>query len=571
MGGNFKRASFRPWQLASYTGWWIGCLLSFSPALAQVPATLDPARTHEAFETRPQLRTQPVIDLPGDAGGVLGSRIADTSFRFRSVTIEGATAIPKAKLLEGWEHAVGHTVRVADIYALARSVSRAYRDAGYALSFARVPQQQVEDGAFRIEVVEGFVEWVDLKGELSEATRARARAIADRITASRPLRTADLERYLFLINDLPGVSASAILAPADAAGGSVVILDIDHRPVTAEIAYNSYLPKPLGTHAVSASARLEGVLTGAERIGLTVFKTPVSKGYLGLAGDVSMGVGSEGARVGVAGTWSRIDPSGRAVDAMEYEGRALNAQLYATYPLLRSRKHSLSVGAGLGLSDAQSDILGAVYTDDRLRPLSIWAVYDFLDPLQSENSIKATVEHGLDVLGATGNSRADGSVRYTTLQLDAQRNQPLGTVFDGGVSVNLAAHGQLALGRGSLFSAAECSFGGPRFGRGFDAGALVGDHCVAGSAEAHWRRAFNVRDLIEPVILDVYAFIDGGVLWRISDAAPDEGESAASVGLGVKAQFTPDMFGLVEVSKPIAWSVGDISDTRIAGKLSVKF
>ncbi|WP_457660303.1 POTRA domain-containing protein [Sinorhizobium medicae] len=112
--------------------------------------------------------------------------------------------MPEAKLLADWPHKAGDTVRVDEIFALAESISQAYREAGYALSFAMVPQQQIDGGVFRIQVVEGFVERVVIKGDLSEAVRADMQAFADRILASRPLRTADLERYLLLINDMPG-------------------------------------------------------------------------------------------------------------------------------------------------------------------------------------------------------------------------------------------------------------------------------------------------------------------------------------------------------------------------------
>lgn len=549
-------------------------LMSSTYALAQVPSTLDPARIGGNLETQPlQRRTQYSISLPRVEDGVVPEGASGVTFVFGGVRIEGAAVLPEAKLLADWPHKAGDTVRVDEIFALAESISQAYREAGYALSFAMVPQQQIDGGVFRIQVVEGFVERVVIKGDLSEAVRADMQAFADRILASRPLRTADLERYLLLINDMPGVTASGVLSPAAVEAGAVLTLEAAHEPVAGSVGYNSFMPDTLGTHVLEASGGMQGVLTGSGSVSLTVRRSLMPDAYLGVSGDASVGIGTEGLRVGVSGLWSRIDPRDILLDVIDYKGSLVSAQLYGFYPIIRSREENLSIGASFSLDNDNSTILTTDFVDDRLRSVSVWGRYDFVDQTRAVTSLRGALTHGVDLFGATGNSRANGVVKYTKVELDAQRNQPLADVLGGALSLQATAHAQAALGSGALFSAPECSFGGRRFGRGFDSGILTDDHCAMGSVELHWVRSVDFPDLGAPVFLDFYAFVDGGVVWQkgeVLSGEPGRGH-AASLGLGLSVQFTAEASGLLEVSRPVSLSVGTPDETRILGALSFRF
>lgn len=203
-----------------------------------------------------------------------------------------------------------------------------------------------------------------------------------------------------------------------------------------------------------------------------------------------------------------------------------------------------------------------------------------MDSTRAVTAVKGTLTQGLDIFGAQGDSRSDGAVDYTKVELDLQRSQPLAVFYDGALSLQLATHGQVALGSGGLFSSAECSFGGRRFGKGFDAGVQTGEHCLQGSAELHWARPVQVLDFANPMLFDFYAFVDGGVVWQKN--SPGFGQvsvsHAASYGLGLNVEFTPEASGLIEVSRQTAlWDGSGLSTdgpsdaTRVVGSLSVKF
>ena len=57
-------------------------------------------------------------------------------------------------------------------------------------------------------------------------------AYADKIRNSRPLSAEDMERYLLLIDDLPGISSEAVLSPAkDVPGASDLLITVSGKAV----------------------------------------------------------------------------------------------------------------------------------------------------------------------------------------------------------------------------------------------------------------------------------------------------------------------------------------------------
>src|SRR5690606_20332695 len=118
----------------------------------------------------------------------------------------------------------GLEVTLADVFELVNGITRRYAEAGYALSIAVLPAQRIEGGVVTIAVVEGFIDEIHFTGDAlvdEHGVDSRyIRGYAERLRASRPLRTADLERYLLLINDLPGVTARATLRASSTVPGA---------------------------------------------------------------------------------------------------------------------------------------------------------------------------------------------------------------------------------------------------------------------------------------------------------------------------------------------------------------
>jgi len=153
-----------------------------------------------------------------------------------------------------------HALSVAQIYAAASELERVYTDAGYVLVRVVVPPQNLVDrGQLRLSVIDGYLEGVDVSGV---PDKARA-AVADRmigLVGARHLRLAEIERALLVAGDIPGLKLKSTLMRGGREGGARLVLEGEHRLVTASIGSDNRLPSSLAGGAMPSSEASFGSL-----------------------------------------------------------------------------------------------------------------------------------------------------------------------------------------------------------------------------------------------------------------------------------------------------------------------
>jgi hemolysin activation/secretion protein len=159
-----------------------------------------------------------------------------------------------------------HPLSVAQIYAAASELERVYTDAGYVLVRVVVPPQNLVDrGQLRLVVIDGYLEGVDVSGV---PDKARA-AVADRmigLVGARHLMLAEIERALLVAGDIPGWKLKSTLMRGGREGGARLVLEGEHRPVTASIGADDRLPNSLGTWQLRGAVALNSALGTGEQI-----------------------------------------------------------------------------------------------------------------------------------------------------------------------------------------------------------------------------------------------------------------------------------------------------------------
>src|SRR5258708_32848516 len=83
-------------------------------------------------------------------------------FVLRQVAVTGAMAIPRDRLATAWQPYLGKKVSQADLGAIATAVGDIYRAAGFHLSRAIIPPQDIQDGRVQLRVVEGGITEVEI-------------------------------------------------------------------------------------------------------------------------------------------------------------------------------------------------------------------------------------------------------------------------------------------------------------------------------------------------------------------------------------------------------------------------
>src|SRR5579871_6271466 len=148
---------------------WIGPVVGLSvlvslPAMAQV----RPTAPANPLQNLPQVQTPtgPKINTQVQSN-TLNPRLAALLARQitpRRFDVRGAKAVPFKEVAALFTPMVGKNVRVGDIIDATKKVADVYKAHGYALSFAFVPTQDFTNGMVQIQVVEGYVADVQMKG-----------------------------------------------------------------------------------------------------------------------------------------------------------------------------------------------------------------------------------------------------------------------------------------------------------------------------------------------------------------------------------------------------------------------
>jgi len=517
------------------------------------------------------LAERPAIRIERPRAGV--SPATTMRFIVRTVVVEGVTRLKPAVVEAITGSLKGREIALADLAAAADALTRVYADAGYALSFALVPEQDVVDGVVRIVVVEGVIGEVDvevtgrgaLRGQERITSIVRSRAAA--LQTGEPLRTADLERVLLLLQDMPGVTASAVLQPSpttDRATRLVVRLNVD--PVEGGLSFDNRLRSDFGRYQYGADLSLNSTLLFGDQ-----FSFGTRRGVEGDAFtyDFARYQAPLGALT-LTGSYARADTkaSDGLLATLDFEGDERVGRVGFSYPVIRSRARNLVLGLAAEATNARSSILGTTLVRDKIRTLTADAAFDWVADNGAIALVGASLTQGINGLGATDAdndfaSRPGGTPDFTAVGARISYSLPV-----RGFSVRVEGDGQLVVA-GQALAPVECTYGGQRLGRGYDPGVIGGDHCLRAGLEV----ARAVR-IIDGLALEPFAYTDAALVRQkgVLAAGDDREATAASAGLGVRAatRFGLSAEGLVAV--PLTRSIApDGRDPRFFFTLAYRW
>ncbi len=524
---------------------------------ADIPRTAEPRP--QTPEPLPEARATTPAPAPLLRQQVAPEAAAETRFAFRTLVIDGASAIPETELRALWRAKPGDEISVSTIFEFADAVTRTYSARGYLLSFALVPEQALSEGVVRIQIIEGYVSAIRVKRngavrEIRSVAEAAGEPLAVRTAArileSRPLKAEDLERALLLMNDLPGLAATSQLAPSpDTPGTSLLTIDLSHGAVRADASYTNMMSGVLGRDMLGGGLRFSG---DSGEVRLRGWASPDGDRYRSFTGEATKWLGPNGLRIDGRTSFSWSRPIGELLEAIRYRGETLNVDLGMSIPIRRSRANNIGLTVGGHVIDSDSTVLGTGFTRDRIRTATADLDLDWADAGGGINLVRVGAIKGFSGLGATTDddplrTRMNGSASFLNFTLYAQRYQPVAALAGGDFGIVAKSSGQWAA-TDALLSAAECSYGGAGFGRSFDSGTVSADHCVMGGIEARWRRG------VGKLGIGVHGFVDGGIGWQ--KGRLDEGEarrhSASSAGGGISFQIGPRLTAQAEAARGLS-------------------
>ncbi len=509
---------------------------------------------------------------------------ADIRFTVQGAQFNGLERVPGLTLEGAWAAYRGRKLPVSVLCDIRAEANAILRTQGY-LATVEIPEQSLSDGIPDFNVVFGRLTAVRVRGEAGPSEKLVA-SYLEKLTRQDVFNTNAAERYLLLADDLPGLDVRLSLRPAaDGAPGDLVgeIAVLRQRGMIDVNVQN------LGSDAIG---RYGGVLRGeiydltglGDRTSVAVFSTLDFAEQQTVQIGHDFRVGSEGLRIGGQLTLSAAAPS-TGIAGFDVEAETIFASLFASFPLIRTRKHSLYADAGFDYVDQEVEVNNFGLTDDRVRMVFARVAGELIDqqsvlraggysPFEPKFRLRYGLEarQGLDVFDASPDCRpnllaclfggmappsrieADPTPLLLRLNADLEyRPVPL---------LAFVLQTQAQVTGDALPAFEEIAAGSFSIGRGYDPGAVLGDSGILNTFEV--RYGTLTPESITAAAFQPYLFTDLAHVWNEdpsrSGSNPDR---LWSVGGGVRVAWGPgiqsDVLIAVPLERPdLAASKGDV-------------
>jgi hemolysin activation/secretion protein len=540
--------------------------------LAEVPGPAQPGRIQQQLQPPPIPTAPPVVPqaplrvpaapLPVPAG---------EHFVLRQVIVDGSTIYSPAVLRSVYAPFLGKDVDGAGMDRIAQAITVKYRQDGYILSRAVVAAVNPGNGIVKLRVLEGYIDRVRLdpleyqigtKGGLLKVILQRiAHACHDSDHAVGgkpcPLNREELERYLLLANDLPGVTATAVIQPsANQTGGADLFVTITQKPVDLYVNINNRGSVYVGPILSQQAAGFNNALGLYDRTEVHVAEAFPYSNELYLVNAIEqIPLTSDGLRIAFSASHSRSRP-GNILGPADLADLDDSGDIILSYPWIRTRSENLLLNADFNIRNDYTHAGDAVLFNDRSRSITIGGSYDLADRWLGVNMVALRLTQGLPILDASSShstltSHFGAPPDFTKFDFELSRLQQIIPQWNilAGVS------GQYAFEK--LLAAEQFGYGGENYGRAYDNSEFLGDNGIAGKVELQytpsWGPGFLGRPGL-PTALQFYAYADAGRVWDVGQPGPGH-ESGASAGAGMRYSLTAWLSGYVEISEPLTTPV----------------
>lgn len=520
---------------------WCAMMLCSSAAMASSPI---PTFDKEAVTVHPYQRTgqqEKTLDMQGIDDSKLGNTgtAEHPTFYVQKIIIDSTT--PDAAdsdgtlqhILDSYSH---RSISVEEMSALTAKVTEYYRTQGYTVPQAVVPPQEVENGVLKIHVYTAKYDTITLTKNESDVKDSVLQRYIHNLKVGETIKDKPLELAMNNLNDLPAVTARAVLAPGTQRGTTKLGIEVLRRPV-----WNNYVFFDNGG----------GYYSGKYRYGFhTEINNPAHMGdKIILSGmltnhDVKnysmryeLPVGCDGTRWGIG--WSQSSYELHTNNLYDSLGQSRGISWYGLTPLYRDRMNRLTLLYGYdhrSIRDRQHlNILSEpeIVTD---KTSNVWHIGVSGSQYYPNQFTQYDVIYWLgrmhtdDHMGSATNY--DGTYHKLTGDL-------LTVWYDGPWNYRINASGQLA--NRSLDGSEQFYLGGMNGVRAYGASDGYGDAGYLVSGEI--RRQTGIKNLEAAVFIDT-----AGAKLRSSNPAWDH---LSGWGVGLRYQKPDDW----NIQLDYAWKI----------------
>ena len=364
------------------------------------------------------------------------------------------------------------------LHQAADALTSAYHDAGVFAAKVFIPPQTINNGIVMLYVYEGIL---DKNGVVLKNSGKRVRnsviepIINHNLQVGEVILTADIERSILLLEDMPGIHSDVTLYPGEQVGTAKLKYEIrDEKLVTGNIDFDNFGGYYTGQYRLGGTLYVNSPTTSGDQLTLRLVTSGEDSNYGFLR--YSIPALGNGTRVGFSTDYLDYN-LGKEYAALGSEGNAFEFRGFINHPYVRSRHTNLNLGMDLvhlELDDHDDfgDLAKRTINSGILR---IFGDHD--DDMFAAGMTYYSVDFtfgNLDIEGNQAyidfdnqNTQTDGG--FGKLYLALSRLQHLG----GKLSTFISLSGQLA--SKNLDSSQKFYLGGPFSIPGYPTGQVSGD------------------------------------------------------------------------------------------------
>ena len=494
-------------------------------ALAGLPAIASAQTSTPIDQGRVDRAPLPPTELPKDRTQAPSAAVqvdADSAVAppIRNISFEG-TNVPLV-VAQSAQAFVGQPANKATLQALADAMSQAYGKSQVALFTIAIPEQDLSSGDVRVLVAEGHVEAVVLTGEVEGRPLKLVQGYADRLTKERPTSRRTLERYLSLIQDIPGLKVKSQLQMGQGPGGVRLILELDYQRARLSLGFDNRTTRLVKDGQFNGTARAYRLLREGDETQLNATASVDFNDLLFVGLTHSTPIGTEGTRLYLNAGYLRTRP-----DGLDQSGEARSAGVTLSHPLIRSYRRNLTLSLALDGLNSENAAFGSLISTERSRAVRLAAAYSQISEKRTISG-GLTVSKGIDVFDARVPANI-GDATFFKVNGRAAFDQAIGKR----AALRLRASGQWT--KDPLPAVERFSVGGAEIGRAFETGLINADRGIGGLAELAFRPIRSGKFSTS----EIYGFADAAKVRLLSRPGFDGMNfDLASAGAGVRVGWT---------------------------------
>lgn len=426
--------------------------------------------------------------------------VEDIDFDLKGVRVLGSNRYSETELTELFADVTGRKVKIEELRKKVSQLEDRYRSEGFFLCRVFLPPQQVKNGIFTVQVVEGYISDVYVDGGIA-AERSMIQRMLAPLLDRKPIDLRSLEEALLVLNDIPSVRTSGTLRPGAKLGATELVVSVaPPAPTTHVVGFNNTASRTLGPWAATWNTSIPRPLgsIGSLSLGLSSGLFPAEKLRVFIT-QYSMPVGSSGAVMSLGALSAAARPKA-SLSSLGILSESASIGPRFRIPIFRSVAQSLFLDFGLSLNRSETFLSAktdseTALTRDRTTVGDLGLSYQHSGFLGGTSQVGVTLQRGLNAFGAYKQSSYGADLttypRPSSEGFDshfAKRTVSFIRLQSLPGPYSLAAAAQVQDSNDPLLAGDKVAFGGPIIGRGYDAGAITGDRGYGGILELRWDR-----------------------------------------------------------------------------------